>query len=252
MNWLTQYLTREGPGVPRHVPSKHGLALLGDVVGREWWTLIELNLLYALCCLPVVTIPAAQVAMTRICVTMIEDRNVYLLRDFRETFVSRFWRATAFGAVALLAVGAAAYSAVFFAQSAMVHILFVLPMSASAAIAVFATLAAAHGFVLLAMGEQPLGATIRLSMLGALARPLPALAGFGVVAALWLLHVAFYPASIFMPAIFNFSYGTLAVTFGVHKAAASLIASRTASDRDKPAQEEALDRAFVKKGRTRT
>ena len=219
---------------------------------REWWTLIELNLLYALCCLPVVTIPAAQVAMTRICVTMIEDRNVYLLRDFRETFVQRFWRATAFGALALLAVLAAGYSSIFFAQAATVQILFVLPMSASAAVAVFAMLAAAHGFTLLAMGEQPLGATLRLALLGALARPLPALAGLAVVAGLWLLHVAFYPASILMPAIFNFSYGTLAVTFGVHKAAASLIASRMASDRDKPAQEAALDNALVKKGRTLT
>ena len=78
------------------------------------------------------------------------------------------------------------------------------------------------------MGDQPLGPTIRLARLGALARPLPALAAFGVVAVLWLLHVAFYPASIFMPALFNFSFGTLAVTFGVHKAAASLLASHKA------------------------
>jgi uncharacterized membrane protein YesL len=249
MNWLSQYLTKAGPGVSRHAPRKHGLALLADVVAREWWTLIELNLLYALCCLPLVTIPTAQVAMTRICVTMIEDRNVYLVRDFRETFVRCFWQATAFGAVALLAVVAAGYSSLFFAQAATVQILFVLPMAASAAIAVFAMLSAAHGFTLLAMGNQSLAATIRMALLGALARPLPALAAFGVVAVLWLLHVAFYPASIFMPAIFNFSYGTLAVTFGVHKAAASLIASRSATGQDKPAQEEALDNALVKKGR---
>jgi uncharacterized membrane protein YesL len=228
MNWLTQYLTREGPGVPRHAPPKRGLALLADVVAREWWTLIELNLLYALCCLPLVTIPAAQVAMTRVCVLMLEDRPVYLLRDFRQTFVARFWRTTAFGTIALVAVGLAGFAAVFFAQAARNEILLALPLSASAATAIFAMLTAAHGFALIAMGDRPLGATIRLALLGALARPLPALGAFGVVAVLWLLHVALYPASIFMPALFNFSFGTLAVTFGVHKAAASLLASHKA------------------------
>ncbi len=229
MRWLTAHITRQGPGVPRHAPPKQGLALLADVVTREWWTLIELNLLYVLCCLPLVTIPAAQVAMTRVCVLMLEDRNVYLLRDFRETFVKRFWRATAFGAIALVAVAVAGYAAYFFAQAATTQLLFVLPLTASVAIATFAILAAAYGLTLLAMGDQGLAATIRLALLGALARPLPALAAFGVVAVLWLLHVAFYPASIFMPAIFNFSYGTLAVTFGVHKAAARLIASSSAT-----------------------
>jgi uncharacterized membrane protein YesL len=227
MSWLSAHITREGPGVPRHAPPKRGLALLAGVVRREWWTLIELNLLYVLCCLPLVTIPAAQVAMTRICVLMLEDRPLYLLRDFRDTFLQRFWRATAFGALAIAAMAIAGYAAFFFAQAARTEILCALPLSASAAIAVFAALTAAHGFALLAMGDRPLGTTIRLALLGALARPLPALAAFGVVAILWLLHVAFYPASIFMPAVLNFSFGTLAVSFGVHQAATRLLALDT-------------------------
>jgi uncharacterized membrane protein YesL len=229
MSWLSAHITREGPGVPRHAPPKRGLALLASVVRREWWTLIELNLLYVLCCLPLVTIPAAQVAMTRICVLMLEDRPLYLLRDFREIFLQRLWRATAFGALVVAAIAIAGYAAFFFAQAARTEILCALPLSASVAIAVFAASAAAHGFALLAMGDRSLGATIRLALLGALARPLPALAAFGFVAILWLLHVAFYPVSIFMPAIFNFSYGTLAVTFGVHEAAARLLASSSAA-----------------------
>jgi len=37
MNWLAAHITREGPGVPRNAPRKTGLALLADVVRREWW-----------------------------------------------------------------------------------------------------------------------------------------------------------------------------------------------------------------------
>lgn len=225
MNWLTHLITREGPGVPRNAPRKTGPALLADVVAREWWMLIELNLLYVLCCLPLVTIPAAQVAATRIVVLMIEDRPVYLWRDFWEAFRQRFWRATALGALAAGGIGIAGYATFAFVQAARAELLFALPAAVSVATAVFVALAAAHGFALTAMSERPLRAIIRLALLGALARPLPALTGFAVVSALWLVHIAFYPVSIFMPAVVNFSFGTLAVTFGVHEAAARLLAS---------------------------
>jgi hypothetical protein len=107
-------------------------------------------------------------------------------------------------------------------------------------------IAAAHGWALLAMDERPLGAIVRLALLGALARPLPALAGLGIVALLWLAHVAFYPASIFMPAVLNFSFGTLAATFGVHKAAARLLASPAARAEAAPVQEDACSRTLNK------
>jgi uncharacterized membrane protein YesL len=242
MNWITHHLTREGPGVPRHAPPKKGLALLGAVIAREGWTLIELNLLYVLFSLPLVTIPAAQVATTRVVVLMLEDRNIYLLRDFWETFRDRFWRATAFGVGNLAVLALAACSGYAFLQAARAELMFAVPLAVCAATAVFVAIAAAHGFALLALSDLPLGALVRLSLLGALARPLPALAGFGVVALLWLAHVAFYPASIFMPAMLNFSFGTLAVTFGVHKAAARLLASCSVPASAAPVSEEACSR----------
>ena len=39
MNWFTQYLTREGPGVPRHATPKQGLALIAAWLTkyRAYW-----------------------------------------------------------------------------------------------------------------------------------------------------------------------------------------------------------------------
>jgi uncharacterized membrane protein YesL len=224
MNWLRAYFTREGPGVPRNAAPKSGLPLLADVVRREWWMLIELNLLYVLFALPLVTLPAAQVAASRVTALMLADRPVYLVRDFWEAFRGRFWRATVLGALALLATGIAGYAAFVFVQMARLDILFVLPFVVSGATAVFATLAAIHGVTILAIADLPLGRVIRLALLGALARPLPALGALGVVALLWVLHILFYPASIFMPVVLNFSFGTLAVTFGVQGALTRLLA----------------------------
>ena len=58
MNWLREYLTREGPGIRKDAPKKQGLALLGDIVRREWWELLQFNLLYVLFALPVVALGA--------------------------------------------------------------------------------------------------------------------------------------------------------------------------------------------------
>jgi uncharacterized membrane protein YesL len=223
LNWLAQFWTKEGPGIPKDAAPKQGFALLGDVLARQWWELIQLNLLVILFSLPVVTIPAALVAATRICVLMLEDRNVYLGRDFLQAFRQRFWRATVLGAIAATVIGLAAYAGFIFLQAARENLFFALPLTVSIASAVIALIATSYAFTLLAMRDQPLATLLRGALLGALARPLPALAALLFVAALWLLHILFYPVSLFMPAVINFSFGTLAVTFGVHKAAARLL-----------------------------
>ena len=96
--------------------------------------------------------------------------------------------------------------------------------------AIFAALAASYAFVLLAMRDQPIAVLLRRALLGALLRPLPTLAALAVVALLWLLHILFYPASIFMPAVLNFSFGMLAVSFGVHQATVRLLALQGAEE----------------------
>lgn len=224
MRWLSAHITREGPGVDRNAPPRRGLALLADVVRREWWMLIQLNLLYILFALPLVTLPAAQIAASRVTALMLEDRPVYLWRDFWEAFRSRFWRASALGLVIVAALATGAYATFAFLQAAKASIVFALPLAVAFSTTLFALIAAAYAMTLLALRDQPLHVVLRLALLGALARPLPALAAFAVVALLWLLHVVFYPASLFMPAVLNFSFGTLAITFGVHQAAIRLLA----------------------------
>lgn len=224
MSWLTPHWIKDGPGIARDAPPKRGFALLADVIARNWWELIQLNLLAILFSLPLITLPAALVATTRICVLMLEDRPVYLGRDFLEAFRGRFVKSTLLSAITIATVGLSGFAAVTFFVAAKSSLLFVLPFSISASSALFASIASAYAVTLLAMREQPFMLLLRRALLGALLRPLPALAALAVVAALWLLHILFYPASILMPAIINFSFGMLAVSFGVHQAAVRLLA----------------------------
>ncbi|MEO8759024.1 MAG: YesL family protein [Devosia sp.] len=224
MKWFSDLITREGPGVRRDAPPKHGLALLVDVIGREWWALIQLNLLCIVFSLPIVTAPAAQVAASRICALMLDDRPVYLLRDFWDAFRHHFWRATALGALGLAAIAIGVLATWTFLGAAKANIMFALPMVIALSTTVFVVLTTTYALTLLARNGQNLVLVIRLALLGALGRPLPVLGALAIAALLWLAHIIFYPASIFMPAVLNFSFGTLVVTFGVHQAAARLLA----------------------------
>jgi uncharacterized membrane protein YesL len=224
MNWLAAHMTREGPGVPKDAPRKKGLPLLADVVRREWWMLLELNLLFILFSLPLVTLPAAQVACTRVTTLMLEDRSVYLVRDFWEGFRSRLLRATLLGVLSVVVVGAGAHAALTFLEAARTAIAFVLPFVVAASATIFAIIVSIYALTLLALSDRPLWTILRIALLGALARPLPVLAALSAVAVLWVLHILFYPASIFMPALLNFSFGTLVLTLSVHQAATRLLA----------------------------
>lgn len=219
MQWMRGYFLKEGPGIPKDAPKKTGLALFMDILGREWWELVKLNLVFILFSLPLVTLPAAQVAASRICVAMVEDRNCYLWRDFWETFRTRFVSTTLAGASLGAAFAVTGYALAVYMRAAAQNLAFALPLAVALVVLVLIPLLAAHLFALLAMCRLPLSRLLPIACLGLLARPLPGLAALAFVAALWLAHVLFYPASVLMPAVLNFSVGTLAMTFGVHKAA---------------------------------
>jgi uncharacterized membrane protein YesL len=216
MNFLADFYFREGPGISKDVPKPTGLRLLAQVLRREWFELVKLNLLCIVFCLPLVTLPAAWFATTSICVSMIEDRNVYLLRDFWTAFRSRFWAATALGAALCAVVAAAIVALCTYFGLAVASPLFVVPFAIATTVAVLAPLLGAHLFVALARNQgRPFRQIAWAAALGMLSRPLPGLGALAFVALLWLVHVAFYPASVLLPVLVNFSFGALLSSFAV-------------------------------------
>lgn len=224
MQWLRDMWTKEGPGIPKNAPKKTGLALFAEILSREWWEMVKLNILFILASLLVVTIPAAIAATARVSVAFVEDRNTYLLRDFTEAFVKYFWRATAWGLAFSIAIGLGVYALTTYAMGARENLVLALPLTIALFATVFLLVMACHLTVLMVMRDIPALKLLRLAAIASLMRPLPALAALLFVAALWLAHIAFYPVSVFMPATLNFSLGMFAVAFGVDRAAAMVLA----------------------------
>lgn len=218
MNWVANFYFREGPGIDKDAPEPEGLRLLGAVLVREWWDLLRLNVLFIAACLPLVTVPAAYFASVAVCVAMIEDRNVYLWRDFWDAFRSRFWGAT-LGGVVFAAAWALAWVALpAYAAEARNNLVFAVPFALVLAVSVLLPLLASSFLVSLAKAKgRSAGQVIRISALAVLARPLPGLAALSVVGALWLAHILFYPVSVFLPVLVNFSLGALLMSFAMLK-----------------------------------
>ena len=74
---------KEGPGIAKDAPEKTGAAWVGETLVREFWQLVKLNVLFLLCCLPVVTFGAARAAMARCTVNMARDVPNDVWTDFR-------------------------------------------------------------------------------------------------------------------------------------------------------------------------
>jgi uncharacterized membrane protein YesL len=73
-------------GVLKTPHEKKGFFKFWEVYGRHMWKLLEVNLLYLLFCLPVITIGPATAAMTKVCRNYSQERNVFLLADFWDSF----------------------------------------------------------------------------------------------------------------------------------------------------------------------
>ena len=76
--------TKAGPGVDRNAPKKTGSALFIDIFCREFTTLLKLNLIFLVSCIPIVTIGPSIGAMTAVTVKMVKDEPSDIYYDFKQ------------------------------------------------------------------------------------------------------------------------------------------------------------------------
>ncbi|WP_245304035.1 YesL family protein [Agrobacterium bohemicum] len=213
MQWLEGLWTREGAGIDKDAPRPTGLALFFDILKREWWELVKLNLLFLIASLPVVTIPAATLAMARVSRSIVSDENTYLLRDFIEALRRYAWRGTLLMVVCAAMTAASFYAVITYAKALPDMLIYSLPLAISIVMTLFISLVSAYAIVLTVTRDLPPFGLFRQAALLALVKPLPMLAALAFVAALWLAHILFYPVSVFMPATINFSLGIFTMCF---------------------------------------
>ena len=128
-----------------------------------------LNALFLLCCLPVVTIPAATSALFRVTIRYADDELGRPFRDYLPAFASGFLQATAVGFAFLLPAALLAFSAAFWFSAATVVGAIAAALAVLAAVYAFAGFL--YGMALVAHFRDTVRRTIRNALLLPAAEP---------------------------------------------------------------------------------
>lgn len=82
---------KDGPGVRKDAPKKKAFFAFFDIYIKRFWKLIELNMLYFICCLPIITIGPATAGFTYVLRNYARDSHSFLWSDFFDA-VRKNWK----------------------------------------------------------------------------------------------------------------------------------------------------------------
>ncbi len=82
--------SKPGPGVDKDAPKKKRFFLFFELYFRKFWKLVQLNLLFIVCCIPIVTIGPAICGMTYVLRNFANEKPTFLLSDFWDAFKSNW------------------------------------------------------------------------------------------------------------------------------------------------------------------
>lgn len=201
-----------GPGVSPDEPEKTGPARFFEIVQLECVSLLKLNLLFLISCLPVVTIPPAVFAMHMVVRRMVLDEPVDCFYHYRTAF-KKYWKVS-FGAFFLTALPflCASTGAFFYLSRAASNPLLLAPFTLCATVFLLTMLASAYFYALLSTG-RPLGESLRLGLMLAIARPLRAVLAAASVYGTLLLALLYFPLSAIYLLFIGFSLPCLLANF---------------------------------------
>lgn len=213
MGWYQALYEGNGRGEGSSGPRPKGFRLLVYILRWHWWTLVKANILFCLFCLPVVTIPAALKAMTRVCVLLLRGEPVDLWPDWWGAFRQNFLRTTGAGVLLALILGAAGFGVGFYVKGMAENGLLAAPAFLLLAAMAVAAMSLFSLFPLLEFSELKLWEAIRSALLLVMVRLPQNLAALALLAALVTAYLLAYPYSTFVLAAIAFALFWLAACF---------------------------------------
>lgn len=167
-----------GPGVDPGEPEKTGLARFAQILSIECVTLVKLNLLFLVSCVPLVTIPPAVFAMNDVTRMMVLDEPVTCFYCYRTAFKKYWKRGYAAFFVTAVPLVLSVSGMWFYLSRAMEQIVLFLPFMLCSTVFLLTLLASTYLYGLLTT-ERSFRECLRLALILGGARPLR-----GILAAL--------------------------------------------------------------------
>lgn len=201
-----------GPGIRPDEPEKTGFARLWQIVQIEAGSILKLNLLFLLTCVPVVTIPLAIFGMNQVIRKMMLDRPVLCFYDYRAAIRQGWKRAYAAFFIVAVPLAASGFGAYFYLLQAMERILFLAPFVLCSTVLLATLLSSTYLYGLLGAGMDVRRA-IRTALILGLGNPLRAVPAVLCGHGLWLFGVLEFPISLMYLVFLGFSLPCLLANF---------------------------------------
>ncbi|GEM_PF-287613 len=209
MNLMRQIGERRfAPGKGIYEPSpKKGPARFFFLFTTYFWSLIGMNLLFVLCCLPIVTIPASLCALNRYLIKMVRDGVGFSLFDYWKEWKGQLLKSLPAGFVCALLLGYGYYLLSMSAGEQGSGMVFSFGIFWT----VLGLLFGSYAFVLLAMLDLPLRSLFKNVLILMIAEWRASLCVLGMTAFTLIAGWILFPYSVPVLAVFWFAWQQLAL-----------------------------------------
>lgn len=153
-------------------PEVFGVARVFQLIGQNCDTILKLNLLFLLSCVPVITIPPALYALHRLSRRMVKNQVVRCWSQYWEVFRKEWKQAYLAFFLTALPLTAAGYGAWFYLRGAAANVLFYLPFAFCAIVFLTTLLGSGYLCGMLADERKLSKETVLLALKLGLGKPL--------------------------------------------------------------------------------
>ncbi len=217
MGFFTPGYLREGKGIRKDEPKKKGIMRLFEIIARDFGDLIKLNFVFVLCCIPIVTIGPAIVALSAVITKRVRDIPCYVIYEYKKAFKENFKRALPAGLIVMALIAFSVFSVITYFQwyNSTGELPYFILSSFTAMLVVIITIASCYLFTLIAVVELPLKVQLKNALLLTVAfLPRSALILITTVP-FWILAFWFIPLAPILILIYNCSLTNLLVNMNV-------------------------------------
>lgn len=196
------------PEAGKTAPERTGFARFLEIVSSQCGSLLKVNLLFLLGCIPIVTLPLSLYAMNCVVLQMVRDRPIKCLRDYWEAFRRNWKRGYLAFLLTVPPLGLAGCGARFYLGHTSSNLLLWLPFLVCSTIFLVTLLSSGYLYGLLGSGKTVREA-VRLAVLLGVAKPLRSVPAALCFYGLPLLAVLLFPLSGLYLLLIGFSFPCL-------------------------------------------
>lgn len=197
--------SKPGKGIDPNKPEPTGLKGFFVHYYRNFWLLLEINLLRILFSIPIVTMPAARAASARLTRDLYLRRHIWLWSDFVRHFKSNFKQALLFGLPCDALLLGLYYFLTFYGLNVDQYMILLLPMAMTAVAILLLLVMGCYAFLMMTSVTLPFWAIVRNSWKFTIGRFRKNFLLLLILGGLYAFNVLLLPATVLTLLLLHFS-----------------------------------------------